>query len=276
MNRFFISSAIAAITAISISGCGSASSNDQGVSVLSLGYFSAGPQQQAGGAVAGGSVPLPAGLAGAIIQVCSGRNEFSSTLQPGGAGETAGGSFVGWVGFENNLTQVGVSVDRVDFRYTIPGAEMQPPTTSVPVSITLGPFVNQQVGAVGAAQPGFTSSLPPGFRNLPNRGFSQTFLIPASIRSWICLNKESLPLRPFQLEVTSEGRYRTTAGDFQKTNDQTIIFEVIDEVPVLPTDGTDDTTPAGSLEVPTSDAAGIDQSELVPDELGEQTVDDTL
>lgn len=218
-------------------GCGSASNNDQSVSVLNLGFFAAGPQNATAGAA--GGLALPAGFAGAEVQICSSRTEFSSTLTPGGTGELPSGAFVAWIGFLNNLSQVGVVVNRIELQFNIPGASIQPPTTSLPAAVVLGPFVAAPAGAGVANQPSFTSSLPPGFAGLSRNSYTQFDVIPAAIRSWMCLNRESLPLRPFQLEVTAFGRYRTTAGDFQTTGAETVFFNIIEETAILPTDATD-------------------------------------
>ena len=232
----FLGTSVTVGIATAVVGCGSASNNDQGTSVTSLGYF-----QAAGVASTTGTSTLPAGLSGAYVRLGEILPEGISTTPVTGAGVGPDGSFIAYVGFQNNLTQEGATITRVGLDFTIPGG-MKPPSTSVPVTIVMGPSVSSGTTTTSATNPftgtQFNSSLPPGFANIPNRGYAQTFLVPSSVTAWMNLNRAQLPEPPFQLEVTSTGFYRTTSGNYQQTSSETFPVMVLPETVVVPAQAT--------------------------------------
>lgn len=239
--------AMVGLVALSVlNGCGSASSNDQGTSVTFLGYF------QAAGA-GGGTGTLPAGLSGAYIRLGAEATEPGSV--PTGAGPGPDGAFIGYVGFQNNLTKAGADVNRLELDFVIPGAFTNPPSTSVSVGSTMGPL-----RTTTTADPLTDSSLPPAYFNIPNRSFAQTFIVPSSVTAWINLNRAQLPEPPFMMEVIGRGKYVTTAGDVNVTNEQRLSISVLPETFVAPTEGSDDGT--------TGSVTGDESSSVLPETEG--------
>ena len=225
-------------------GCSGSTSNDQGMSVTFLGYFAS---------FGTGCATLPTkGYAGGSMQIGSGKPEPGSTLTDTNlTGIDASSGLVAIVGLQNNIYAQAFRGDRLLLNYFIPGASVQPPSTTVPLALFAGP------GRAGTSTTGGTtdptnggrnpvaSSLPPTFSNLCNRVYAQTYVIPASIREWLNFNRDVLPEPPFLMEVTARISGISTAGDRFETQPETIPITLIPEVIVTPTEGTDTGVPAG-------------------------------
>lgn len=158
-------------------GCGGASSNDQGTSITLLGTFMEAPES--------GSTDLPPGQTGAIVSVFTG----DSSADPESDNEVGG--VLTYLGIQNNLSGQFYRTERVYLNYYIEGSSVQPPDTIVPLSTVIGPSVAAAAEG-GAADNG--STLPDIFdgENVPNRTFSQTFVVPPAIMGYLNLNAESI------------------------------------------------------------------------------------
>jgi hypothetical protein len=86
-------------------------------------------------------------------------------------------------------------------------------------------------------------------------------IVPSEIRSWISLNRGSLPEPPFSMEISFEVEGITSAGDLLVTNKAYVLAEVLNDVVINPnvdggTDTNSDTITEGGL-------VGSDGDELV-------------
>ncbi len=203
---------------LAVVGCGSATNNDQGASFTLLGYFAALPSS--------GATDLPVQLTGlSILLSDSDQNET-----PPSGNNLGSGTVLAVVGIQSNLVAQAIRTDQVFFEYNIPGASAQPPTTNYALSMTLGPATSATTAP--------SSSLPGGFTGLSNRAFAQVPVIPAEIRQWMSLNRNSLPERPFVMTVRTVVTGVGTAGDRWDTNAADLFVQVNDDTIISPTEGT--------------------------------------
>lgn len=278
MNRMFykyttLFSALAA-TALGI-GCGGngASNNDQGMSVTFLGYF----QDYSS---ASSCTSLPQGLSGAIIPIGMAGPE-PATASDSPAGLQADSSFAAILGVQNNLFKQTFRVDRASFDYFIPGAQVQPPSTSVPVSMFLTPASSS--GSTGSGGGGTSSgtstgtsstgntgrtpvngALPPVYNTQCSRGFAQTIVITPAVREWLNFNRESLPEPPFQMEVRTVLSGMSSSGRRYETNPDTLYVSVFTELPaVTPSSGDEDSAGLTDGTVESGGLTSADGSESV-------------
>ena len=186
-------------------------------------------------------------------------------LDPTGETEpdaTDGGGFgSGAVGisaeFENNLTEQFIRLQRVFMTFHIPGAAIQPPDTSNPETA----FLQETGGEAGGDDGGedTTSGTSTACVNVD--------IVPAQIRSWLVLNKHSLPELPFTMEVTMYGTGISKAGDRFDSNSGSFSVLFTPDIPVAPTEGEadagsdDGALVEGDGDTSTSDGSdvGIDQ-----------------
>jgi hypothetical protein len=264
--------ALASLGAVSLAaGCSGpgTTNNDQGIAVTFLGYFAT---------LGAGCTALPTQtLGGVSVPIGSGKPEPGTTLTDGNlVGIDPSSGFVAVVGVQNNLFAQAYRADRLLLEYFIPGASVQPPATTVPLALLAGPgrpaTTTATVGGVvdptnGGRNP-VASSLPPTFNNTCNRVFSQTYIIPASIREWLNFNRDVLPEPPFQMELTARVSGLSSAGDRFETQAETIPVNIIPEVFVTPTEGTD----AGTTNGFTDGTTGL---ELDPTTMDGLTTDET-
>lgn len=219
-------------------GCGTSSNNDQGVALTFLGYYA-----DSGSTAPISSFQIPIGEA-------TGETQLSGSSTDTATGTVPSTSYQAFVGVQNNLSSQAVRVDRLLLQYTVPGADAQPPTTTVPLGLVLGSSVSTSStggtsgtasqGSVAAGFGSSNSSLPPGLNgggNVPSANVVSATLLPASIRAWLSLNRASLPEPPFHMEITGVVSGVTTAGDRLETNSQTILAEIVPETVVEPTEG---------------------------------------
>lgn len=204
------------IVSASVLGCGSATNNDQGASFTLLGYF----------ASIGSGETLPTQVTGLSILL----SDTQSDEQAPGAGNFGGGTVLGVIGVQNNLVAQFIRTDQVFFEYNVPGASAQPPSTNYPVVLTLGPAESASVNPP-------SSSLPGGFEGISNRAFAEVPVLPAEIRQWMSLNRNSLPDLPFIMSVTTVVSGVTSAGDRFETNPAQLLIQVNDDTVITPTEG---------------------------------------
>ena len=211
-------------------GCGS-SNNDQGVSFTALGYNSMDEDLKCDPEtfITGMSIPISAGTT-------------EETLA------NAGQAIYSCINLQNNMSTQFVRVERVFHEFFIEGASIQPPTSSAPVSIVVGPAA----GASGTPTAG-GSSLPQGFEAANN--VSAPFIaVPAEVMEWIVLNRNVLPEPPFTMGVTHYVTGITSAGDRLNTNKLTMFVVVTPDVIIPPEEVVDtEATPEAEDETTTEE-----------------------
>lgn len=195
------------IFALSLLGCGSAS-NDQGVSFSLLGFSNFTLDETTGAPECSldaftNSIAIPLG-------------EDGDTGTP----VTTTRCLI----VQNNMTSVGVRTERVEVSYYIPGAEVQPPSTSAPFTV----FVGADAGTdspdgtqsdSGGDSGTTTTTTKTGITTTGNRTAAPLNMVPAEIRSWLSLNRNLLPEPPFSMDLVMHVAAITTAGDQLMTND---------------------------------------------------------
>lgn len=249
-----ITSSAAALLLAGVLGCGGAS-NDQGVSFTFLGYF-----QNTDGACDNATTT---GISGVVVGLSS--SDFTGGTPTDVETVPENTATIGCARVQNNISTVGIRVQRIFLSYHIEGASSQPPSTSFPLGLVLGPATSN--GAPGSlSNP--TSSLPDGF-NVANSATSAVSLIPPEIFTWLNLNRGQLPEPPFTMVVTSTAVGITTAGDQLTTNPVDLYVQVTPDLQIPPesvpggtagtgTDGTGaaSTTDGSSTDALTSDGSG--------------------
>lgn len=288
-TKRFMCQMIAALGAsavvISCGGNG-ASNNDQGMSVTFLGLFNSNrltTNTTIGGGVAPGQLgcgQLPAGIVGAYIQLGEiGPEPGGSLSSTNLTGTDPAGAFVSVVGIQNNLYGQAFRAERLLLEFYIPGADVQPPSTNVPISLIAGPAESaqntiasnqgsqsgQQTNNPGLRRPVFTS-LPPSFSNLCNRALTQATVVPASIREWLNFNRDLLPPAPFKMEVVMRISGLTSSGNRVETNDVVLDLDVLPETYV--NTGGDSVTPTPDATATSAAAVQDDGGEA--EQLGDE------
>jgi hypothetical protein len=254
--------------AISCGGNG-ASNNDQGMSVTFLGLFGsaslANNNNNAGGAggVSLGQLgcgQLPTGISGGYIQLGAVGSQTTPTITEDSlSGSDFAGNYLAVIGIQNNLYGQAYRAERVLVDYFVPGASIQPPSATIPVSLIAGPAESaSRVGGGGnnnsttSSDPGLRrpifTSLPPSFSNLCNRSLSQVPIIPSSVRDWLIINQSQLPAAPYLMEVTVRVSGISSAGDQIETNDASFAFDVLPASFVIPQTPTASATAASVVE----------------------------
>lgn len=212
---------------VSCGGVGTDGNNNQGVVFTLLGFYS-------GAASDCGQLPDDvSGITGVSVPLSSSQSD----------GTPFAGSVTVAVGLQNNLSGQAMSVDRLNLDYFIPGAVSQPPSTIRPLPVLLGPAVvgsdtttgDGTNGTNGAneADNSVNTSLPPGaFAGIGSCSIAEFGLIPPQIRSWISLNRTSLPEAPFDLFVTVTAEGESTSGQRYTTNEETIVVFITPDVSI--------------------------------------------
>lgn len=224
---------------MSLVGCGSATSNDQGVSFTLLGFFTEAPD------AAADCKTLPTGVLGLYMPL----NDPSSEVSP------AAGDQLVYLGMQNNLSQQFIRTDRVFIEYYVPGASTQPPSTSLPFSAMINPSVSSSTdgtsGGTTAAK-AFESSLPPSFGGGScSRSYGGFTVVPEDVRSWMNFNRGELPEPPFVMTAIVSLTGITSAGDRLTSNEASIDIHVTPDV-VIPAEGTDGSASADATPEPTA------------------------
>ena len=195
---------LAAVLAITVSGCGSASNNDQGVSFTNLGYFA--PDEE-------GVCQNDVGLTAIAISI----NSSSSDV----FGSAFGGACIG---VSNNMVSQAVRTQRIRTDYFIEGAIENPPSTVQAFSVFLSPGT-----PIGASSSSSSSSTAAGLGSFVVAGF---VAVPAEVRSWMVLNPDKIPETPFTMTITTTVIGVTTAGDQLESNPTDLFVEVVTSLPI--------------------------------------------
>jgi len=224
-------------------GCGTAATNNQGISFTLLGFFAELPES--------GSDTLPTGELGQATPLSSENPELQTGNVSGAVSTVAG--------MKNNIISQFIRVDRMVINYYIEGANVQPPSTTVGISALLGPSVSStsssdststDSSSSGTSKP--PSSLP-NFSTISELSFGSFPIVPPEVTAWLNLNRAQLPEAPFTMLATVKASAVSSSGQRYYSNpaDYFIIFTP-DNV-IAPTEGsivgsdttTDTTTTTG-------------------------------
>lgn len=281
-------------------GGNGAANNDQGASVTLLGFYSSlpAPGGGGGGAGAGGGTFGNGATCSSPTQPLNYLTFRLGQAQPEPDSNEPSSGITATIGVQNNLIGQFFRADRTLLSYYIPGATSQPPDTNAPLALLAGPaslgsgaggVAGNQGNAGGAGQGGTGgtggtggaaggtgggasnasnnlrrpahTSLPPSFSNVCNQAYAQTLLVPAAVREWMNFNRESLPEPPFSMEVYVTVSGLSSGGNRIDTNTAAMAIEVLPEVYVAPTAGSDTTTPdTGATSADGVDSFGGDGS----------------
>lgn len=244
----FLCLPVVAITSAWFLACGGngAASNDQGVSVTLLGFFSGTTGNLNGGGQQNnqnGCGGIPASLGRVLLRLGDALPE-SDTGASSANGTDPSSSYVVAIGVQNNLIGQYYRGDRLLLDYYIPGSSLQPPSTNVALSVFAGPAPSAG-GAAGAGggsgasgasggggglrRPGNTS-LPPTFNNLCNQSYAVAAVIPASIREWLNFNRSALPEPPYSMEVYALVSGLSSSGNRYDTNTAVLHVDILPEI----------------------------------------------
>ena len=226
--KTLITSSAATLLLVGVLGCGGAS-NDQGVSFSFLGYFA---PDDTGGCDSASDT----GLSGLVVGLSN--SDFNGSPSELETVPTNTAS-IGCARVQNNISTVGIRVQRVFLSYYVEGATQQPPSTSFPLGFILGPGPSSGV-AGSLTSP--SSSLPPGF-NVGNVSTAAVALISPEVFTWLNLNRAQLPEPPFTMVATSYAVGITTAGDQLTTNPIDIYIQVTPDLQIPPA-----SVPGGTVE----------------------------
>lgn len=218
-------------------GCGTSSTNSQGVSFTLLGFFAELPES--------GSGEIPNGELGQAVPL--------SVEGP----ETQGGNLVGTVstvlGLRNNISSQFVRVDRLLMSYNIEGASQQPPNTTLAYSFFLGPLVGSDVEGESESSDDSNStsggSSLPDFEDVLNIGFGSFPIVPPEIIAWLNFNRNNLPELPFTMTATVRASGVTSAGNRVTSNESSYFIIFTPDIAIAPTQGSiaDDSSAESTL-----------------------------
>lgn len=212
--------------------CGSGSNNDQGVSFSALTWASVEDNACTQRGISGGvTAPISLGNTGEVLGA-----SLQAVLQ--------------CMIVENRMTSQFVRTDRIYYTFSIPGASVQPPSTSMPFSVFL-----PQVAAADTAADGGT-----GTTATETRVSYGAYIVPPQIFEWISLNRESLPSTPFQLEVYARVSGVTASGDRLETNEVGIPVMITEDQVIAPSPGPDDVVPTPVDETGTTTGTSTETS----------------
>lgn len=201
--------------AVLLTGCGSASNNDQGVSFTNLGYY---------GIDSENACEPDTNVTNTVI----GINDLT---QEGPV--TPSGAYI-CLGVQNNMSSQFVRTQRVVLSYSVAGAVQDPPTTNAAFTTILGPAQGSvQLPSEDSSVVTGSSSLPPGF-TAPTSVVSGIPYLPAEVRDWMSFNKDLLPEPPFSMTVTAYVVGVTSAGDQLYTNPTDLYVEVVPSDEIIP------------------------------------------
>lgn len=218
-NKIILGLTAIALVAFGV-GCGHAPSNNQGTAFTLLGFFSELPES--------GADDLPPATIGIATPL--------STATETGAGFAGGISVV--AGIQNNMIGQFVRTDRILLSYYVEGASNQPPDTTEPFGVLVGPA--QVATAEGdTASAGSPSSLPDSFTTgvLSNNAYGEFRVVPPDIMSWISLNRASLPEAPFTMVVDVIVSGVTSSGQRIESNSSTFVIQFNPDNIISPTSG---------------------------------------
>ena len=213
-----------------LAGCGGTTNNDQGLSVTFLGYIADADNCD-------GDHPNSSGA----------TEPFSTTTENG----TLAGGIVAGMLIQNNLSSQHIITQNAFFEYYVPGASAQPPATSS----VLGQVIPAAVS---------TTAEDGSITVEPSTGCGETFIVPAEVRTWMLLNRQSLPEPPFTMEVRAYVSLISSAGDRFDTNEVKYQVQFTPDIIIDAGDGSgsegDGSTDGGTTDGSGTDSTGTDGS----------------
>jgi hypothetical protein len=190
---------IVLIVGLACASCGS-NDNDQGITFRAVGIFQGERQQEqcevptTDNQITDASVVLPL-----ESQFVDGGYPDSTSLL----------SFCrGFLELENNLNNQAITVNRVDFRYEIPGSRVAIPASSALVGWRLNP-----ANADPDTNPNSFGQVNVIFAQLDGQ------LVPSTLVSFLRQNQPSLPKLPYNMIIRLTAQGRSDSGDLIETNE---------------------------------------------------------
>lgn len=189
-------------------GCGSGGNNDQGIAFTATGIFR-GPE-----AIEDGRIRCTEpNVTNAIVDVSGPLSLSTVTAYPDRFNPLAD-PCGGYIGLENNLTQLAMNVQRIEITYDVPGAAVSVPENPVAVGYTVQPSSSTRETTSGQ----------------PNLVYAELVeqLVPATIIEFLSINENRLPQRPYQMTATLVAVGQSQNGDAYRSNPVTYSFTVTD------------------------------------------------
>lgn len=212
LSKVIKKTGVGLIFAASVFGCGSAA-NDQGSSFTLAGF---------------GAVTIDPTTGDTTCSTTVLTNTVTTPLglnEDGTASET-----IACLLMQNHLTSSSIRTERAEISYYIPGADEQPPPTSAPAFVYLGPVGTSDASTSSSSSSSSSSSATPtdhpGIAELISLPVN---IVPAEITSWISLNRNKLPEPPFSMDIIVHVLGITTSGDELQTNDGFLQAQVIND-----------------------------------------------
>ena len=218
MSKFFKKALIGSLSVTLLGlalGCGSTSSNDQGVSVQNLGYF-----------VVGSTEDPPPGITGAIIPLSADvalDAEVNDFFPAQGTGLVDGLTHFASMGVFNRMQNQFIRIVRIDCHYEIPGASpsLVIPTDSENVSFIVNASVYTPDNPLGDVVSSDTDIF-------PNVVYAPFQLLSPDLYAFLNANRASLPELPFRMTATCSATGVTQAGDNLETNEMPYQIQFVD------------------------------------------------
>lgn len=204
-----------AVLTWTLSGCGDAKRNDQGVSFSFLGWAAYDPDspQAEPPPISAIKVPL-------------------SDPNPEGYGTW--GAVVEDVHLQNNLSGQTIRAETIYFSYYIPGARVQPPDTTAGLATVLGPAGGNTPCPFGKDE--CPSTLPGNLDQVGDEAFIPVPIVTDDIRTFMNMNRQYLPEPPFVMEVMAYVSGVASSGYRLNTNQmQIMIYFTPDDIIPPPT-----------------------------------------
>ena len=210
LRRLGIVGALAVCSFFGISGCGGSTNNDQGTSLLALGFFEDGTGE--------------VGDVGTLVYINQDvpfqiPGQASPLFVPVDKDLEEEGLQGGFLGIENRLTSQFVRMTRMDCDYDIQGSSVAVPSDSWGFTTVLGPAPD------GTEDTGNTTG---GTSN--NITYSQVIIVSPAILSFIANNLNNLPELPYRMTAVCTAIGVSQAGDVFETNEvfYSILFDEAD------------------------------------------------
>ena len=194
--------------AVAMAGCGSGGNNDQGIAFTATGIFR-GPESVEDGRIR----CTEPNVTNAVVDV-SGPLSLSGVAAFPDRTNSEADPCGGYIGVENNLTQLAMNVQRVDVSYDVPGAATAIPDNPVAVGYTVQSASSTRETTSG--QPNLV------YANLVEQ------LVPAQIMEFLRINQGLLPQTPYRMTATLVAVGQAQNGDQYRTNPVTYSFTVTD------------------------------------------------
>lgn len=228
--KAYIGLAVVAIAAVLCVACGDSNRNDQGVSFNLNGYW----------ADTSGST----GYMAFYLPLNSNPSLATNIEEPANPGGSWAYGMEAYAGLENHLSGQFIRVERMHLRYYVPGARLQPPSTSVGIPILLGPATSTATEESNNVVEG--SSLPGSYSN-DSVGYAGLDLVTPDVVSWLNFNRSDLPEPPFVMVVNSYATGVTSAGYGIQSNPVEIQITVTTDNVIPPTAASTDTSDGTTL-----------------------------